>query len=450
MSIFKKIVLCMSILALLTSCAGGGNSSASKPNLKYYDWLTWTQAELEQSKLNIEIDGNPAQVAYAKLIEDADKALELGTFSVMNKTLVGASGDKRDYLSLSTYWWPNPNTEDGLPYIRRDGETNPETRGDNTDKQSLERMTTAVYNLGLAYYFTGEEKYAEKAAELTKVWFLNEDTKMNPNFKHGQSVRGVSDGRVYGVLEARHFIKTIDSLLLIRHMNSPSWTEKDMAALRAWFTDFLDWCYTDDVGIGEMWGYNNHAVWMDAQMTAYLIFTGQIDRAKNELNLAMRRERSLFDADGAQPEELARTRSYQYHSFALNAWAYLTRHGMLIEHPIQYRNLIITRSRNVREGIKFLIPFVLKEKPWVRNDIRGTEYHTAMWYLPAMRSAYIPENVNKSVRPGDPIEITAEDPEVTALTGAMESLGLPQINRAVEALFDEYPDYKEVLLFPIM
>ncbi len=448
MKIFKKIVLCTLVLALVVSC--NETKTAAGPELKYYDWLTWTQAELEQSKKDITVEGSAAKVAYDKLISDADKSLELGTFSVMNKTLVGASGDKRNYLSLSTYWWPNPDTADGLPYIRRDGETNPETRGDNTDKQSLERMTGAVYNLGLAYYFTGEEKYAEKAAELVRVWFLDEATYMNPNFKHGQSVRGVSDGRVYGVLEARHFIKMIDSILLIKHAGSPAWTDEDMAGLRQWFTDFLDWCYTDDTGIGEMWGYNNHAVWMDAQMTAYLIFTGQIDRAKNELNLAMRRERSLFDAQGAQPEELARTRSYQYHSFALQAWSYLTRHGMLIEHPIQYRNLLITRSRNVREGLKFLIPFVLKEKDWIRNDIRGTEYHTAMWYLPAMRSAYLVENVRKSVRPGDPIEITAEDPEITPLTGAMETLGLPQINAAVEALFAEYQNYKEVLLYPIM
>ena len=39
---------------------------------------------------------------------------------VDGKKLVAPSGDKHDYISVGTYWWPNPDTSDGLPYIRRD------------------------------------------------------------------------------------------------------------------------------------------------------------------------------------------------------------------------------------------------------------------------------------------------------------------------------------------
>ena len=35
------------------------------------------------------------------------------------------SGNKNNYASYSRYWWPDPAKADGLPYIRRDGETYP-------------------------------------------------------------------------------------------------------------------------------------------------------------------------------------------------------------------------------------------------------------------------------------------------------------------------------------
>src|SRR4029078_6305232 len=61
-----------------------------------------------------------------KLRSDADKALTAGSFSVTSKTVVPPSGDKRDYMSQAPYFWPNPKSQSGLPYIRRDGERNPE------------------------------------------------------------------------------------------------------------------------------------------------------------------------------------------------------------------------------------------------------------------------------------------------------------------------------------
>ncbi|WP_200791335.1 alginate lyase family protein, partial [Klebsiella variicola] len=63
--------------------------------------------------------------AQAALQKKADLALKHPLFSVMDKTLVAASGDKHDYYSFPPYWWPNPDTKDGLPYIRKDGQTNP-------------------------------------------------------------------------------------------------------------------------------------------------------------------------------------------------------------------------------------------------------------------------------------------------------------------------------------
>ena len=55
-------------------------------------------------------------------IKRADEHLKKGPYSVTYKKALPPSGDKHDYISMGPYWWPNPKTADGLPYIRRDGE----------------------------------------------------------------------------------------------------------------------------------------------------------------------------------------------------------------------------------------------------------------------------------------------------------------------------------------
>ena len=62
-----------------------------------------------------------------KLLEKlGNEVLEMKEYSVLDKEGIAPSGDKKDYVSFGTYWWPNPDTGDGLPYIVRDGELNPE------------------------------------------------------------------------------------------------------------------------------------------------------------------------------------------------------------------------------------------------------------------------------------------------------------------------------------
>lgn len=91
--------------------------------------------------------------ALAKLTREADRALISAPRSVVRKEIAPPSGDRHDYMSLAPYWWPNPNTQDGLPYVRRDGKINPE-RNSIADRQNLENTVALVKTLALAYYFT--------------------------------------------------------------------------------------------------------------------------------------------------------------------------------------------------------------------------------------------------------------------------------------------------------
>src|SRR5580698_1146132 len=117
----------------------------------------------------------------------AAKIISRGPFSVMNKTAVPPSGDKHDYLSQAPYWWPDPAKPNGLPYIRKDGQRNPEING-ITDHSEMDRVNTDSQTLALAWYLTGKEEYAARAALLVRTWFLDPKTRMNPNQNFGQYI----------------------------------------------------------------------------------------------------------------------------------------------------------------------------------------------------------------------------------------------------------------------
>lgn len=124
---------------------------------------------LEATRQRIRNGDSKLAPAIAKLERDAEKALTVGPFSVTTKEVTPPSGDKHDYMSQAPYFWRDPSKSDGLPYIRRDGERNPEIDKINNHRVKDE-MESAVETLALAYYFKGDEKYAAKATQLLRAF----------------------------------------------------------------------------------------------------------------------------------------------------------------------------------------------------------------------------------------------------------------------------------------
>ncbi|HSC43734.1 MAG TPA: alginate lyase family protein, partial [Candidatus Binatia bacterium] len=147
--------------------------------------------------------------AFVKLKRDAQRGLDVRPLSVTEKKLSPPTGDKHDYMSIAPYWWPNPATPNGLPFIRRDGEVNPE-RDRSSDRRRLENMIQTVKTLALGYFFTAREDYAAHAAKLLRVWFLDPATKMNPHLKYAQAVPGRNNGRAAGIIETHELSELID------------------------------------------------------------------------------------------------------------------------------------------------------------------------------------------------------------------------------------------------
>lgn len=171
--------------------------------------------KLASTKRRIQSGDQTFAAALAKLETDARRALQQKPGSVVTKTVTPPSGDKHDYTSQAPYFWANPDKPDGLPYINRDGERNPEINR-ITDHLTLDQMEAAVRTLSLAYYFKDNEEYAAKATQLLRAWFLDSATRMNPNLEYAQFIPGVNTGRGIGLIETRGLANTVDAIWLAR------------------------------------------------------------------------------------------------------------------------------------------------------------------------------------------------------------------------------------------
>ena len=171
--------------------------------------------------------------AWTALETAAGAALSAGPFSVTDKSVVPPSGDKHDYMSQAPYWWPNPATPNGLPYVQRDGERNPEINK-IIDHQSMDRMAGAVETLALGAYLSGDDKYARKASQLLRAWFIDPATRMNPNLQYGQGIPGITTGRGIGLIETRGLARVVDAVGLLE--TTGAWTAGDDQGVKDWFS----------------------------------------------------------------------------------------------------------------------------------------------------------------------------------------------------------------------
>jgi len=283
-----------------------------------YAFLNDSDLALNRQRLAQQQAPELTLAAWQALHRAAEKALKQPLFSVTDKGLTPPSGSKHDYLSLSAYWWPDGSQPNGLPWIKRDGHVNPASKNEQSDGVRLAAFTANVQTLTLAWYFSGDGRYADKAISLIRHWFIHPKTRMNPNLKYAQGVPGIADGRHTGVLDGRYFAtRIVDSLIVLRQ--APGWQEEDEQQMQRWMKDYLQWLLTSREGQGEAAAKNNHGSWYSAQVAGIAWYVQRPDVIRQMLQQAQKRMAGQLTADGRQPLELARTRSFHYSWFNLQA-----------------------------------------------------------------------------------------------------------------------------------
>ncbi len=357
----KIVLLCISVLSIQQiSIAQNGPYLINISQLK-------TNAEKVKTKDPI------FNKAYESLLSEADKSLKYGPVSVMEKENVPPSGSKHDYMSLAPYHWPDPSKKDGLPYMRKDGEINPEVKL-YKDKDYLPDLCSHIYTLAMANYYSGDKKYYNHAAQLIRVWFLDTATKMNPNMNFGQAIKGENVGRGAGLIDARNFIKVIEAIELMNR--DGAYPKEDLKNMQTWFTEFLQWMQTSKNGMDELKANNNHGVWYDALRLSISLFANQKeDAVKIVQNAQMRLEKQMDDKNRF-PLEMARTTSLHYSVFVIDAFLKVAK--MAESTGINFWDNQTTSKHNLKAAVDEMIPYLVQEKAWDGPQIKPFEFREAV------------------------------------------------------------------------
>ncbi len=323
---------------------------------------------------------------------DADKTLRAAIVTItQDKKHVAPGGDPHDYVSLGTYYWPNPDTPNGMPWINKDGEKNP--LKDEYDEPRLMKMCASVRILALAAYLSGDGKYAARAAEQIRAWFLDPATRMNPNLEHAQMQPGKNEGSATGIIDSRGLTDVTDAAFLLRGF--AAWTAADDAKLKKWFSDYYTWLTTSKNGKREADTTNNHAVWYDVQAAAIAQFIGDEQAARQIVEAAKtRRIARQIEPDGSMPRELGRTLSVTYSIFNLEAFFKLAR--IARNSGVDLWNHKTPDGRSLRGALDYMIPYATGQKDWNLKQIKAANYSgivpllrqaARVWHAPAYEKA---------------------------------------------------------------
>lgn len=300
-----------------------------------------------------------AQIDHTRILQAADAALKMEPVTITRFRAKLSEGGLNDFYSNGDYWWPDPAKTNGLPYIQRDGQTNP----DNFifHRQLVRQLSDAVAALGAAYKITGNDRYVKKAAGLLRVFFLDPATRMNPNLQYAQAVPGVSPGRGTGIIDTLHIIEIPRAIEAME--SSPAFPPEVLSGMKKWFADYVAWMTTSKNGHDEASSANNHAVAFWLQVAVFAQFTGD---GKN-ITECRRRFEEVFvprqmTNDGSFPRELARTKPYGYSIFQLDNMVTLCQ--VLSTTNNDLWNFTLPDGRNIHKAVEFIYPHLADKSTW--------------------------------------------------------------------------------------
>jgi hypothetical protein len=315
-----------------------------------------------------------AETDRARILKLAEQALRLTPPAITDHIATNSAGGPHDFYSQGDYWWPNPTNRNGLPYVSRDGESNP----DNFDyhRMAMRNMKDAVAALAAAYALTGDDKYVTKAAKLIEVFFLDEKTRMNPNLNFAQAVLGRSSGNNFGVIDTLHLAELPVAVSFLER--SPAFPKEVDQGLKKWFADYIIWMTTATNGVKEMNTANNHSIAYFVQMASFARYTG--DEKMMELSRTRFKEVLLprqMAADGSFTLELKRTKPYGYSIFQADNVAALC---ILLSTPQEdFWQLKLADGRTPKMAMDFIYPYLDDKSKWLADGRRKDVMHWDNW-----------------------------------------------------------------------
>jgi hypothetical protein len=299
--------------------------------------------------------GELVRLERERVLSAAEKYLSEAPVTITAFPAPRSAGGLHDYYSEGDYWWPDPQNPAG-PYIRRDGETNPDNFVAHRD--ALRRLSQIVPALVAAFRLTRDDRYARQAAAHLRAWFVDEGTRMNPNLLYSQAIQGRATGRGTGIIDTIHLVEVARAVWVLERLGYLK--GETLARVTQWFRQYLEWITTHPYGRAERRSDNNHAAAWALQVAAFAQLAGDFARL-DEMRRFFRDTlvATQMAPDGSFPRELARTKPYGYSLFQLDVMATLAQ----ILDLWQYTT---PDGRGMRRALEFMYPFIKDKHAWRR------------------------------------------------------------------------------------
>ncbi len=292
------------------------------------------------------------------ILKNAEWAMKQQPQTVTFFTCERSAGGIHDFYSEGDYWWPDPQNQQA-PYIRRDGETNPENFIEH--RLAMIRFSKVVGALASAYLITGNEDYVKHAFAHANAWFVDSASIMNPNLLYAQAIKGITTGRGIGIIDTIHLMEVAQGIL--RMQNASCVNKKELDEIKKWFEHYIQWITTHPNGIDEMNAKNNHGTCWVMQVASFAKLTGN----EKILDLCINRYKNILlpqqmGEDGSFPKETARTKPYGYSLFNLDAMATICQ--ILSTPTDNLWEYVTPKGQSIKNGIEFMHPFINDKSLW--------------------------------------------------------------------------------------
>jgi hypothetical protein len=310
-----------------------------------------------------------AAIDHDRIMNAAARYLKTRPVTITSYSCPRSAGGPHDYYSDADYWWPDPKNPDG-PYIQRDGMSNP----DNfvAHRHALIRLSVEMPALTAAWKLTRQRPYADAAAGHLRAWFVDRETRMNPNLQYAQAIKGICTGRGTGIIDTLHLVEVARAAAFLN--DSPALSTADRTAIRRWFTEYLSWMTTHPYGIQERDAKNNHGTCWVMQAAQFAQYTGNDqlttfceDRFKTVLLP------NQLAGDGSFPLELRRTKPYGYSLFNLDAMSGVCQVLSTASNSLWTYEL--PDGRGMKKALAFMVPFIADKSKWTKPaDVMYFQY----------------------------------------------------------------------------
>ncbi len=245
-------ILLVIVFVIISSCT-------KRPQYKRFTF--WDFDHMHEASKSLKRSLYLFNSSYNALIDSADLALKEEPFSVTKRLNLPNGADPNDYLSFGSHWWPDPSVTTGLPYVRIEPGVNPDATINSTN---LSQMGKRIKELSLAWFFSREKQYADKAGELLRSWFLDSLTRMNPNLDHAGAVPGRIQGRGSAVSEGLPLVTMLDGLVIAETSGGLRGSEEKQ--IREWYQSYFQWLLESPLAIEAGTLTGRHALGRELQL----------------------------------------------------------------------------------------------------------------------------------------------------------------------------------------